>query len=66
MPVNTSVQTPVKLLADCNRYGNNGQETKAGDDLGLPGYDKLTGEGKVLYGQAWVDVTNENKAEYPF
>ena len=44
----------------------NGQETKAGDDLGLPGYEKLTGEGKVLYGQAWVDVTNENKDEYPF
>ena len=44
----------------------NGQETKAGDDLGLPGYDNLTGDGKVLYGQAWVDVTNENKGDYPF
>jgi simple sugar transport system substrate-binding protein len=44
----------------------NGEEVKAGTDLGLPGYNNLTGDGKVLYGQAWVDVTNENKGEYPF
>lgn len=44
----------------------NGEETKAGDDLGLEGYGSLTGEGKVLYGQAWVDVTKENMADYPF
>lgn len=44
----------------------NGETVEAGADLGLPGYDALTGEGKVLYGQAWVDVTNENKGEYPF
>ena len=43
-----------------------GEEVGAGSDLGLPGYDKLTGDGKVLYGQAWVDVTKDNKAEYPF
>jgi simple sugar transport system substrate-binding protein len=43
-----------------------GEEVGAGADLGLEGYDALTGEGNVLYGQAWVDVTNENKDEYPF
>jgi simple sugar transport system substrate-binding protein len=44
----------------------NGETVGAGADLGLPGYDALTGEGNVLYGQAWVDVTAENKDEYPF
>jgi simple sugar transport system substrate-binding protein len=44
----------------------NGETVGAGTDLGLPGYDALTGEGNVLYGQAWVDVTAENKDEYPF
>jgi simple sugar transport system substrate-binding protein len=44
----------------------NGETVAAGIDLGLPGYEALTGDGKVLYGQAWVDVTNENKGEYPF
>jgi simple sugar transport system substrate-binding protein len=44
----------------------NGETVAAGIDLGLPGYEALTGDGNVLYGQAWVDVTNENKDEYPF
>jgi len=44
----------------------NGEEVKAGTDLGFPGYDNLTGDGKVLYGQAWVDVTKDNRADYPF
>jgi simple sugar transport system substrate-binding protein len=44
----------------------NGEEIAAGADLGLPGYEALTGDGNVLYGQAWVDVTAENKDEYPF
>jgi simple sugar transport system substrate-binding protein len=43
-----------------------GETVGAGADLGLPGYDALTGDGNVLYGQAWVDVTAENMDEYPF
>lgn len=44
----------------------NGETVGAGANLGLPGYEALTGDGNVLYGQAWVDVTKENKADYPF
>nr|WP_306268927.1 autoinducer 2 ABC transporter substrate-binding protein [Pararhizobium sp. IMCC3301] len=37
-----------------------------GMDLGLPGYEKITLDGKVIYGQAWVNVNKENMADYPF
>jgi simple sugar transport system substrate-binding protein len=43
-----------------------GQPVTDGMNLGVEGYEKLTLDGKVLYGQAWVDVTKENMAEYPF
>ncbi|MGE5508552.1 MAG: autoinducer 2 ABC transporter substrate-binding protein [Chitinophagales bacterium] len=39
---------------------------KAGIDLGVPGYNKLKADGKVLYGQAWVHVTKANLDKYPF
>jgi simple sugar transport system substrate-binding protein len=44
----------------------NGEPVTDGMDLGVEGYNKLSLDGKVLYGQAWVDVTKENMAEYPF
>lgn len=44
----------------------NGEPVTDGMDLGVEGYNKLALDGKVLYGQAWVDVTKENMAEYPF
>jgi simple sugar transport system substrate-binding protein len=37
-----------------------------GMDLGLPGYEKITLDGKVIYGQAWVNVNKDNMADYPF
>ena len=37
-----------------------------GMDLGLKGYEKTSLDGKVIYGKAWVDVTKENAADYPF
>lgn len=37
-----------------------------GQDLGVSGYDKVKVDEKVIYGQAWVDVTNANKGDYPF
>lgn len=42
------------------------KQVATGLDLGLPGYDKLTLKGKVLSGQAWVDVTKANAAKYNF
>lgn len=53
----------------CNRLAYmtlNGDEPTDGMDLGLEGYESLQRKGKVLYGQAWVDVTAENAADYPF
>ena len=43
-----------------------GEEIQTGDDLGKPGYESVTVEGKVIYGQAWVTVTEENLADYDF
>jgi simple sugar transport system substrate-binding protein len=37
-----------------------------GQDLGLPGYEKIKLDGKVIYGQAWVNVNKANMADYPF
>ncbi len=44
----------------------NGDAVTDGMDLGLTGYEKVTLEGKVLYGQAWVNVNRDNMADYPF
>ncbi len=44
----------------------NGEEVTDGMDLGLPGYENITLDGKVIYGKAFVNVNKENMAEYPF
>lgn len=44
----------------------NGETVADGADLGLPGYEKIKLDGKVIYGQAWVNVNKANMAEYPF
>ncbi len=44
----------------------NGETVTDGMDLGLPGYESVTLDGKVIYGQAWVNVNKDNMAEYPF
>lgn len=44
----------------------NGEEIKDGMDLGLEGYNEVRLDGKVIYGQAWVNVNKDNIAEYPF
>ncbi|MGQ9367225.1 autoinducer 2 ABC transporter substrate-binding protein [Azospirillum sp. ST 5-10] len=45
-------------------------QIKAGLDLGLPGYTKLTtpegAKPNLLYGQGWVGVTNKNMDKYDF
>ncbi len=43
-----------------------GKQIADGDDLGLSGYEKIKLDGKVIYGQAWVNVNKANMAEYPF
>ena len=47
-----------------------GGEIKAGLNLGLPGYTKLTtpagGAANLLYGAGWVGVTKANMADYNF
>ncbi|MEO3434063.1 autoinducer 2 ABC transporter substrate-binding protein [Inquilinus sp. CAU 1745] len=44
----------------------NGETIEDGANLGVPGYENVTLEGKVIYGEAWVDVTAENMDQYPF
>jgi len=43
-----------------------GEEIAAGIDLGVPGFENCTLDGKVLVGAAWVDVTVDNMADYDF
>lgn len=43
-----------------------GEEVTDGMDLGLPGYEEVTLDGKVIYGKAWVNVNVDNMADYPF
>lgn len=44
----------------------NGETVTDGMDLGLPGYNSVKLDGKVIYGQAWVNVNKDNMADYPF
>lgn len=43
-----------------------GETPADGLSLDLPGYESLTLIGKVFYGQAWVDVTLDNLADWDF
>jgi len=43
-----------------------GEKITDGMDLGIDGYHHVKLDGKVIYGQAWVDVTKDNAAKYPF
>ncbi len=44
----------------------NGETVTDGMDLGLSGYNAVKLDGKVVYGQAWVNVNKANMADYPF
>lgn len=46
------IQLAIKVL--------DGEKIATGLDLGVLGYDNLTLDGKLLTGQAWIDVTKEN------
>ena len=48
-----------------------GKTVKDGDDLGIPGYTKVTvtkgpGKGIIVRGQGWVNVDKSNYRQYPF
>lgn len=43
-----------------------GKTIKDGDNLGVPGYTKIKLSGKVITGQAWIDVTKDNMSKYNF
>ncbi len=43
-----------------------GKEITEDTDLGVSGYNSLTIDGKVLYGKAWVYVTEDNMDKYDF
>jgi simple sugar transport system substrate-binding protein len=43
-----------------------GEEVTDGMDLGIEGYNSVVLDGKVIYGQAWVEVDAANIADYPF
>ena len=44
----------------------NGETVTDGMDLGVTGYNSISLDGKVIFGQAFVEVTAENLADYPF
>jgi len=44
----------------------NGEEVTDGMDLGITGYNSIRLVDKVIFGQAFVEVTKENMADYPF
>lgn len=44
----------------------NGETVTDGMNLGLPGYESISLDGKVIFGQAWVNVNKDNMADYPF
>lgn len=37
-----------------------GQEIKNGNDLGVPGFNNVKIDGKIIYGEAWQDTTKDN------
>lgn len=43
-----------------------GKSVEDGADLNVKGYEKIQLDGKVIYGQAWIDVTKNNMEEYSF
>lgn len=43
-----------------------GEKPTEGMDLGIDGYRHIHIDGKVIYGQAWVDVTKDNAPKYQF
>jgi simple sugar transport system substrate-binding protein len=43
-----------------------GKKPTDGMSLEIPGYERVSFDGKVIRGQAWVDVSKDNAKDYPF
>jgi simple sugar transport system substrate-binding protein len=43
-----------------------GKKITTGENLGVPGYNKVTVQGKTIIGSGWVDITKSNMANYNF
>jgi simple sugar transport system substrate-binding protein len=43
-----------------------GKKVSTGDNLGIPGYEKVEVVGKVIYGSAWLDMDVKNVGKYNF
>lgn len=43
-----------------------GAEITKGMDLGVPGYENINVDGKVIYGNAWIDIDLKNMDDYNF
>lgn len=44
----------------------NGEQVNEGEDLGVPGYENVTLDGKVIYGEAYKLVDESNMDQFPF
>jgi len=43
-----------------------GRKIEDGMNLGVTGYNRIRLAGKVIYGDAWVDINSHNMNQYPF
>ncbi len=43
-----------------------GKKVEDGMDLGVQGYNRVRVAGRVIYGNAWIDITRDNMDKYPF
>ena len=59
-------KTAGKVMNAVAQMVMDGQEITDGMDLGYEGYESVTLEDKVIFGEAFVDVDAENMDEYPF
>lgn len=44
----------------------NGEEVKTGMDLGVPGYEDVIVDGKLVQGDAWIAITADNVDDFTF
>ena len=43
-----------------------GRKIEDGMDLGVTGYNRIRLAGRVIYGDAWIDINSRNMNQYPF
>jgi simple sugar transport system substrate-binding protein len=53
-------------MCEAAKIIKSGGTVKSGDNLGADGYTSVTVKGRVIYGEAWVDITVENMDDDPY